>query len=257
VKEDAMQLLRSGQFISRSVIGTLAALMFSASAFAVDIIDDPVQIDDQAAQVVQTSNMLCWEMHLYHQKQPNFASNYRSAKQIWTRAGELRDALRAGPVETEALKQQLNEMNATFTQLEATLAKWGEGDRSQVPNNSAPEQRTVVTQGTAVDLPLLGIHVGRPRVVVEEDDTPQLQRRRLHPNSPGSKRSLQRELAATKVALSDLTEDSNTVTPPNSDSSSPSPDAAAASKPVPEPPAPGKTENAKVVPASAKKPMSE
>ncbi len=238
--------------MSRTLIGLIAALTLSTSVYAVDIVDDAVQIDDRAAQVLQASNSLCWEMHRYHQKQPDFAQTYRSAKAIWSQAGEIRDALRAGPLETDALLQRLNAMNDTFQQLEATLSKWGNGDRSQIPNNSGPTQRTVVTQGTAVDLPLLGIHVGRPQVYVEEDDTPQLLRQRLHPNSPGSKRSLEREIAATKVALGYLLEDANVVAPPNT--AAPEADASAATSPTPEPPPDTTLEKTQPVPAKSKKP---
>ncbi|MDB5338788.1 MAG: hypothetical protein JWN70_4407 [Planctomycetaceae bacterium] len=248
-----MRFQQCSPFVSRAMIGVIAALTCTTSLFAVDIVDDAVQIDERAAQVVLASNTLCWEMHRYHQKQPDFTPTYRSAKQIWSQALEIRDALRAGPVETAALNERLNAMSDTFQQVEATLSKWGNGDRSMIPNNSGPTQRTVVTQGAGVDLPLLGIHVGRPQVYVEEDDTPQLARQRLHPNSPGSKRSLERELAATKVALSYLLEDANVVAPPNSTDAGPN--ASAATSPVPEPPTPGATlENPTPVPATSKKP---
>ena len=242
--------------VSRVMIGVIAACTLGTSVYAVDVVDDAVQIDERAAQVVLASNSLCWEMHRYHQQQPGFAQAYRSAKEIWSRAGEIRNALRAGPLETDALHERLNAINDMFQQLESTLSKWGNGDRTQLPNNSGPTQRTVVTGGTGVDLPLLGIHVGRPQVYVEEDDTPQLIRQRLHPNSPGSKRSLERELAATKVALGYLLEDANVVAPPNT--AVPDTDGSAAISPTPEPPVPGTTlEDAQPIPATPQKPADK
>ena len=187
--------------------GILAVLIMAAPVFAVDIIDDPVQIDERAAQLVQASNALCWEMYRFHQQEPDYREAYTAAREIWSRAAELRDALRAGPVETAALLQQLGQMNETFAQVQNSLSKWGDGDRSLVAPNSGPTARTVVTPGVSVDIPFVGIRVGGPNAVVTEDGPPQLTRRRMHPNSRGSKRSLERQLAATSVALNYLLED--------------------------------------------------
>jgi len=230
----------------------LAVLTWGVSVFAVDIIDDPVQIDERAAQLLQTSNSLCWEMHRYHEQQPDYRASYRAAKEIWSRCGELRDALRAGPVETEVLSQQLTLMNETFVQLEKSLSKWGDGDRSQVPPNEGRGPRTVVTPGAELDLPLIGVRLGGPRYVVADDGPPQLERRRLHRNSHGSQRSLERELAAVKVALSYLVEDAGVPVEPTG----PQPGAGAATDPVPQPPQPGSElgEPEKIVPPSVKKP---
>jgi hypothetical protein len=184
----------------------LAVLICTRPALAEDVIDDPVQIDERVAQLLQTSNSLSWEIFRYHQQQPDYPESYRAAKQIWSRAGELREALRAGPVETEALVRQITQMNETLAQLEGSLSQWGDGDRSLVPAGGGG-QRTVVTSRAGVDLPFLGVHVGRPRYVVTDDGPPQLERRKLHPNSPGSSRSLERQFAAVRVALEYLEED--------------------------------------------------
>jgi hypothetical protein len=226
--------------------------MWTVPVFAIDIVDDPLQIDERAAQVLNASNILCWEMHRYHGQQPDYRASYRAAKEIWSRAGELRDALRAGPVETETLVQQMAQMNETFAQLEKSLSKWGDGDRSLTPLNDGRGPRTVVTPGVEVDVPFVGIRLGRPRYVVTDDGSPQLQRRRLHPNSRGSQRSLERELAATKVALSYLLEDAGVSIEPTPSQ----PGAGAATSPVPEPPQPGSTlgDPEKIVPPSAKNP---
>jgi hypothetical protein len=232
--------------------GALAVLMGALPVFAVDIIDDPVQIDERAAQLLQASNSLCWEMHRYHQQQPEFRAAYRAAKDIWSRAGELRDALRNGPVETEGLAQQVTQLSDTFAQLEKSLSKWGDGDRSLVPAGNGRGPRTVVTPGVAVDIPFVGVRVGGPRYVVTDDGPSQLERLRLHPNSPGSRRSLERELAAVKVALSYLQEDAGMTIDP----AAPAPGAPAATGPVPQPPDPDTTlgDPEKVVPPSTKKP---
>ena len=231
-----MRTQRSSMRTTTVVTGLLAALTLAVPVFAVDIIDDPMQIDERAAQLIRSSNSLCWEMHRFHQQQPDYRQTYRSAKEIWSRAGDLRDALRAGPVETQVLMRQMTELNEIFTQVEKTLSKWGDGDRSLVAPNGGPGQRTVVTPGAEVDIPFIGdFRVGGSRVVVTDDGPPQLERRRLHPNSHGSKRSLERELAAVKVALSYMLEDANVTAQPNP----PAADAPAATGVVPEPPAPG------------------
>jgi hypothetical protein len=219
----------------------------AAPAFAVDVVDDEVQIDERAAQIAQTANSLCWEVYRYHQQKPDYAPMYRSAKELWSRAGDLRNALRNGPLETEALVQKVTQMNDLFVQLEKNLSKWGDGDRSSLPLNGEPTTRTVVTPGVAVDIPFVGVRVGGPRYVVTEDVAVGLERRRLHPNSRGSKRSLERELAAVKVAVSYMLEDSG-VAP---GASSPAP-AAAAPVPNPPPDGPALGEPVKISPPAAK-----
>src|SRR4029077_18129659 len=125
IKEQPMRT-PSNPFLITKIACVLAVWGLAGSALAVDIVDDPAQIDERAAQIVQTANSLCWEMHRYHRQQPDYAQAYRTAKDVWARAGELRDALLARPVETEALMQQVTTMNENFRQLEQTLAKWGD-----------------------------------------------------------------------------------------------------------------------------------
>src|SRR5262245_39438970 len=224
--------------------GVLAVLMCARPVFAVDVLDDPVQIDERAAQLLQTSNSLCWEMYRYHQQQPDYRPAYRAAKDLWARAGDLREALRAGPVATEALGQQVAQMNETFAQFEKTLSKWGDGDRSQVPAAVGGPRTVVTTGGVWIDVPFVGFRVGGPRYVVTDDGLPVLERLRLHPNSPGSRRSLERELAAVKVALKYLQEDAGIAVDPNAPRPEPAGPAAsgpAATGPVPQPPDPDTT----------------
>src|SRR5579863_4166671 len=113
-----------------AVAGMLAVLGLAQTGFAVDILDDPVQMDERVAQVIQTSNSLCWEMYRYHQNKPDYVQTYRTAKQLWSRVGGLRDALRTSPVETEAFVQEVAQINDLFSQVERTVSQWGEGDRA-------------------------------------------------------------------------------------------------------------------------------
>jgi hypothetical protein len=206
-------------------------LVLARPGLAVEVLDDQMQIDERAAQIVQTSNSLCWEMYRYHQMQPDYAQAYRAAKQLWAQAGALRDTLWAGPMESEALAQQVQQMADLLDRVEKTLAKWGDGDRSLVPSNAGPGMRTIVTPGASVDIPFVGIQVGGPRVAVVEDGAPVLERRRLHANSRGSKRSLERELAAVRVAFGYLQEDSGVTATPLP----PAPGRAPSGGPVPHP----------------------
>jgi len=245
-----MFMRRNGIRATTAAAGILATLTLAVPAFAVDIIDDPMQIDGRATQLIQTSNSLCWEMHRFHQQQPDYRQSYRAAKEIWSRTGELRDALRAGPVESDVLVRQMTELNDIFTQVEKSLSKWGDGDRSLVAPNGGRGQRTVVVPGDEVDIPFVGgFRVGGPRVVVTDDGPPQLERRRLHPNSHGSKRCLERELAAVKVAISYMLEDAGVTTQQN---------APADNGAVPQPPAPGSTlgDPQKIIPPATKKPVA-
>ncbi len=106
----------------------------------------------------------------------------------------------------------------------------------------------MVDRGVSVNLPLLGVHVGRPRYVITEDGVPTLARQRLHPNSHGSKRSLERELAAVRTAVNYLMEDAGVSVAPNA-STPGNPDAKG---PVPQPPDAGLGEPVKVGPPKAK-----
>ena len=215
-----------------------------ASALAVDIVDDAVQMDQLLKDVVTTSNSLCWEMYRYHQQQPGYAEAYKGAKAIWSQAGELRAALATGPVETAALAQRANDMNQAFADLQKFVAQWGPGDRSQLATTTGSEPRTVVRPGVGVDIPFVGLRVGGGDVVVEEEISP-LQRLRVHPNSHGSKRALEREFAALKVALSYLQEDAQITSPATPTSPTLAP---ADSDPVPQPPTPGTTLDAQPTP---------
>jgi hypothetical protein len=235
------------------------AVVSARPAVAVDIVDDPVQMDDLLMQVVQKTNSLCWEMHRYHQHQPGFAQQYRAAKEIWSKAAQLRDALAAGPVETSVMIQQANEMNEMFAQLEKSLSQWGPGDQSSL--GTVAEPRTVVRPGVGVDLPFIGVRVGSPAVVVNDDGPVMLQRLRVHPNARGSKRSLERELAAAKVAIGYLVEDASVTSQPGGPSPAPAQSAGptlapADDKPIPAPPTPGSTlENPNPKPATGPTPL--
>ena len=231
-------------------------LMAAMPVLAVDVIDDPTQIDDRATQLIQSTNSLCWEMHRFHQQQPGYRESYRAAKEIWSRAGQMQEALRAGPVETDVLLGQIAEINDLFAQVETTLSKWENGDRSLITVSGPPVLRTVVTPGVAVDIPFIGVRVGGGgrEVVVAEEGPPQNERKRLHPNSRGSKRSLEREFAAVDVALKYLSEDANLTSQPNSAA----PDALSENAPDAQPPRPGDepAQTLKAVPVSPKKPAT-
>jgi hypothetical protein len=124
-------------------------------------------------------------------------------------------------------------MIQTLARVEKVLAKWGPGDRSTIPMTSEPTTRQVVAPGVGINVPFVGLQIGGGNVVVTEEVAPQLQRRRLHVNSHGSKRSLERELAAVKVAMNYLAEDAGVATDDQSlDAAQPN------AKPVPAPPEP-------------------
>jgi len=99
-------------------------------------------------------------MFRYHQQNPDYSQGYRAAKQLWTRAGGLRDALRSGPVETEAFVQEVAQINELYTQIEKSVSQWGEGDRSSLLANGGrtvvPDKKPVVVDpGVSVNLPSL------------------------------------------------------------------------------------------------------
>src|SRR5262245_28094401 len=243
-----MQTRRRGMTAFTAVGGIMAVLAVAGTGFAVDIIDDPIQIDERAAELVQTSNSLCWEMHRYHQQNPEFPQAYRAAKQVWSQATALRDALRAGPMESQVLAQQVAQINDNLMQVENSLAKWGDGDRSQVAMNNGGTPRTVLAPRVGVSVPFVGVQVGGPRYVVTEDGPPTLQGRRLHPNSRASKKSLDRELTGVRTAVNYLMEDAGV----SVDSNAPTPVNPGGKVPTPQPPDAGLGEPVKVLPPSAK-----
>jgi hypothetical protein len=219
------------------VIGAFYVLSGTPRAFAVDVLDDPIQIDDRLNQVIQTSNSLSWEMYKYHQAKPDFMDNYRAAKQLWTQATQIQEALRSGPFETEALQQRAIEMNQAFSQLQANLAKWGPGDQSSLPMAGGVTQREVVAPGVGINVPFVGLQIGGGDVIVTEDGPPQLKRIRLHQNARGSKRSLERELESLRISLNYLAEDAGVATDNLTDTAAPQ-QPAANGKPTPRPPTP-------------------
>ena len=133
--------------VTAAVVTVLAVLTLAVPVSAVDIVDDPMQIDERATQLIQTSNSLCWEMHRYHTQKPDYREAYGAAKELWAQASQLRDALRASPVETEVLIQNTKQMNILFTQVEKSVSKWGRGDLSQVAANSGWRPRMIVAPG--------------------------------------------------------------------------------------------------------------
>jgi hypothetical protein len=225
LKEKIMQTLRIHTFRKAAIVmGIMASSLVGRPAFAVDVLDDPAQIDERLTQVVNSSNSLAWEMYRYHQRQPNYDVAYRNAKDLWSKAAQLQDSLRNGPLETAVLVQEANGLNQISTQLQSLVAGWGDGDRSSLTGPTTTVQRTVVAPGVGVNLPLIGVQVGTPGVVVTDEVVPQLQRHRLHPNSRGSKRSLERELAAARVALNYLMEDAGITPPATADAKGPAPE---------------------------------
>jgi len=249
-----MQTQRSEmRWVTAAVVTVLAVLTLAVPVSAVDIVDDPMQIDERATQLIQTSNSLCWEMHRHHMQKPDYREAYGAAKELWTQASQLRDGLRAGPVETEVLIQNAKQMNILFTQVEKSVSKWEPGDLSQVAANSGWRPRMIVAPGVEVEIPFVGIRVGGgQRVVTSDDNPPQFERRRLHPNSEGSKRNLERELAAVKVAMSYLLEDAGVTTSPNSPTTSATPDSGPVPPLAPKPDA-GLGVPQKVAPSATKK----
>jgi hypothetical protein len=195
--------------IVAGVLG-LAGMVYSARADDFQVLDDPAQIDEMTAAIQRTSNSLCWEMHRFHRQQPGFPEAYRQAKEVWSMAGTLRDALRAGTIDPATLNNQVARMNDALTQVEQTTAGWRDGIRPAI--TPADERPVVVTPGRVnVDIPLLfggGISVGSPpRVVAADPEPATLPRRRFHPNTHGSRRSLERELASVRTAMNYLAED--------------------------------------------------
>jgi len=93
-----------------------------------------------------------------------------------------------------------------------------------------------VTPGVSVQIPFIGVQVGSPRMAIVEDGPPLLERRRLHPNSRGSKRSLEREFAAMKVAVGYLNEDTGISATAAPASAAPASAAPTGNPPVPQPP---------------------
>lgn len=217
------------------------------------LLDDPAHLDELAASLQQLSNSLCWEMHRFHREKPDFSEAYRPAKEIWTMAGALRDALRAGPVDDRDVVDQVRKMNELFATVEKKCAAWGDGVRPATPSGPV-EERTVVVPGSGVDvdIPLLfggGIRVGRsPRMVVTEPVSPALPRRAFHPNARGSRRALEREVAGVRTALNYLMEDAGVIPPESTNSPAP---------PRPMPPdtnaGPALSPPTKIVPSGSKK----
>jgi len=192
---------------------------------AATVLDDPAHLDELAASLQQKSNTLCWELHRYHQQQPDFKDAYRNAKELWSLSGKYREALRAS--DAPALNDNVARMVDLFNRVQTTVNGWGDGVIQSTPTPTPPqEERVVVVPGSGmnVNIPLLfggGIQVGRsPQVVVTEPKQPEFRMRRPHAHARGSKRSLERELLTTQLALQYLAEDTG-FNPANSPGAAP------------------------------------
>lgn len=210
------------------VAATAGATVGRAQQF--EPLDDPAQLDEMAAAVQKTSNSLCWEMHRYHREQPGYPEAYRQAKELWSMAGTLREALRTGAIDPATLMNQVTRMSEALAAVQSSVSTWGDGVRPPLDASPPPGERSVVvTPGRVdVDIPLLfggGIRVGSPprAVVVEEPTPPALPRRQFHPNSRGSRRSLERELTAVRTAMDYLLEDAGVAPPAEPAGESPTP----------------------------------
>ena len=243
------------------------------SASAAEIIEDPIHISELAVYTQQTANSVCWELHRFHQQQPDYPFAYRDAKEIWSLAGMLRDQLQAGPVDSANAAQQLARMNMLLTGIEKATAKWGDGLRPAPLPAELMERRGVVVgpgAGVGVNVPFFGIRLSAPRIAVADEvvAVPAPPHRAFHPNSRGSRRSLEREIFTLRTALAYLTEDANltiAVAPPaDAPPGTPTPIAPTALPPASPPrPAPVQPSNGpdlespvKVFPSSAATPVS-
>lgn len=199
-------------FLSRKAafVACLSAGWLLTSSFGVcaaEIVDDPRHIAELAAYANQTSNSFCWELHRFHQQQPDYPIVYRDAKEIWNLSAQLRDQLQLGPSNTPEIGQQVARMNALYGEIEKLTAKWGDGVRPAPLPGENVERRVVVRPGPGVNVPYLGFRISAPRVGIAEEVIVPAAPRVHHPNSRGSRRSLERELFAVKTSLSYLTED--------------------------------------------------
>lgn len=182
----------------------------SHPASAAEILDDPAHFTELAANTIRTANALCWELHRFHQQQPEFPMLYRDAKEIWSQAGALQNALQAGPVDSAVANQNIARMTTLLGGIEKGIAKWGDGVRP-TPADVVERRGVVVTPrgGVGIDVPFFGLRLAAPRIAVAEEvvvPTP-LNRRAIHANGRGSRRSLDREVFALKTALGYLAED--------------------------------------------------
>lgn len=204
--------------IFKVALSMVTVVAIAAPLHAAEPIDDPVHIDELAAAVQTAANSLCWEMHRYHRQQAGFAETYRTAKDLWASAGALRDSIRAG-ADSAAVAERVAQMLPLLYQSEKQAAGWGDGIRPSPSSVTVqtPGESIVVTPdaGVAIDVPFVGIRVGRPRAPVAQvvPAQPQLARRNYHPNSRGSRKSLDREFAAVRTLLGYLAEDTGVVQP--------------------------------------------
>lgn len=183
----------------------------TAGVLRAEPVEDPVHFDEMAALVQSRANSLCWEMHRFHRHQPDFAETYRLAKEVWALSGSLRDLLRSGPVDATTVAQQAQRVSEVFNQVEQRAARWEASPPAEPVGIPVEERGVVVTPraGLDIDVPFFGLRLGNPGGVVVREETRlrMLERRRPHVNARGSTRSLQRELDATKIAVSYLNED--------------------------------------------------
>lgn len=199
--------------LQRSCLFALSTLVVcgasSRPVSATEILDDPAHFTELSSSVVQTANTLCWELHRFHQQQPDFPVLYRDSKEIWSQASMLQDALQNGPVDSAVATQQIAKMTMLLGNVEKGMSKWGDGIR---PVNEVVARRGVVVSprgGVGVNVPFFGFRIAAPRIAVADEVIVPgpANRQAIHPNGHGSRRSLDRQLLAVKTALANLSED--------------------------------------------------
>ena len=199
--------MKSWAFLALSAVLCWGTATQSASA--TEILDDTSHFTELTNSAMQTANTLCWELHRYHQQQPDFPVLYRDAKEVWTQASTLQNALQNGPVDAAVAKQQIGRMTSLLVNIEKGTAKWGDGVRP-VPAGDVVRRNVVVQRGGyGVNVPYFGFRLAAPRVAVAEEVVvpAPANRNAIHPNGRGSRRSLDREIFAVKTALANLSED--------------------------------------------------
>lgn len=82
------------------------------------------RIADTALDLQRQANEVCWEMYLFHRHQTNFRATYKSAREIWNRAGIIHELLHQGSDSVGQIQKHVGDLIRLFHAMADDVSNW-------------------------------------------------------------------------------------------------------------------------------------